>query len=94
VIDFPPPDVFIVCIESRPDYPPGVHMLTMKTLKQLGKIASDYEATEARRLKFEGALVKDHKDFKVRPSFPDSEVGFLVEFRRDCPAASVSGKGR
>jgi hypothetical protein len=81
-----PPNVLIVCIETQPDYPPGVHMLTGETLKQLSNVFQDYETQEARRLKLETSLAKEYPGLalKPHPRVPDSEIGFLVTFKRDC----------
>jgi hypothetical protein len=81
-----PPNVLIVCIETQPDYPPGVHMLTGKTIKQLSNKFRDYETQEARRLELETSLAKEYPGLALKPAprVPDSEVGFLVTFKRDC----------
>jgi hypothetical protein len=84
IMDLPPPNPLIVCIETHPGDPPGVHALTVKTLKYLRSVLSDYEAREARRLKFEASLANELKDFTASPSLPDNEIGFMVVFKRDC----------
>lgn len=80
MIDLPPPNAQIVCIETQPDYPPGTHMLTIKTLRELSRSLAEYDEQNKTRNKFEERLLLPHSSTPL----PDDKMGIFVTFKRDC----------